>query len=237
MQAGNMPAAQPAMPTWTASQQPWTGPILAGGGAQQSWNAQSPTGTWPGQVPAYQPPSAPSFQDFAAQIEKSVKAEVVKAAEMEFDRIQQAHTAEMQRLQQALQEKQQEVDAAKSEAANHASQQHGNDGWQTVQQHAPVQKEERVTGKRSKHGKICFSCYQQESYHGQGNCSHSACPLNGGPSPYQGLDAMKQSFDIELNKLFANMKIMQTVIDDQGHEMTVLSNRIQELEVHFAKLN
>ena len=195
-------------------------------------------GTWPVQqpAPAYQPAPAPSFHDFAAQIEKSVKAEVVKAAEMEFERIQLAHKAEMQRMQQALDEKQHEVDAAKLDAANQHAQQQSNDAWQNTQQqqHMPIQKEDN---KRRKHGKICFSCYELASYHGQGTCSITTCPLNGGLSPYQGLDALKLNVETELSKLFGQMKLLEKQLDDQSHEMQVMANRIQELEVNSAKFH
>jgi hypothetical protein len=90
---------------------------------------------------------------------------------------------------------------------------------------------DKTDGKRRKHGKICFSCYEQQSYHGQGTCSNHGCPLNGGPSPYQGLDALKLNVENELTKLFAQMKLYEQKLNEQGHEVQVLANRVRELEV------
>ena len=146
--------------------------------------------------------------------------------------------AELQRkdisnkITKILLEKQAEIEAAKVEAASQQVVQPpaADAAWNAGQQ-SGQHNMDKTDGKRRKHGKICFSCYEQQSYHGQGTCSNHGCPLNGGPSPYQGLDALKLNVENELTKLFAQMKLYEQKLDEQGHEVQVLANRVRELEV------
>ena len=156
----------------------------------------------------------------------------VVAAQAEMDKQAEQHKQRITALEQQVE--QQAKDAAALAAATPAA---GNDGWGGMQ---PAWAGDSNQGgssaagkgdaggiqidknKRHRTGKVCFSCYQTASYHGQGNCNNGTCPLNGGASPFVLLEALK-------NDMQAKLDIMSNKFDTMARDLHMHHHKIHKL--------
>ena len=166
-----------------------------------------------GQPPQRQPPPQPvpwTGPIPAAQYQTPVQDAYVAppwfidAAQREMDKQAENWARQLQAVDEEKQSLKTELEALKAEKAAQAAQAAtgglpvGATADQQPVWHTADQNQQSWSGtdqqsgsgsgsggqKRRRDGKICFACYQGSSYHGQGSCSNTSCPLNGGSNPF-----------------------------------------------------